>query len=409
MELLIVSGLSGAGKSVAMNALEDIGFFCIDNVPAGLLPSITAFSEAGDSQLERVALSMDVRGCRTSEEIKQALHKLDEQGILYKVLFLDAPDDVLMRRYSETRRRHPISIAEGISTREALAKERQILQPFRERADYTINTEFLSTAQNKERICNLFAPDGGAKAAMRLTVMSFGFKFGIPEDANLVLDVRCLPNPFYIPELKHKTGLDEEVVDFVMGHPEAKELLRVLHTAERLKDETRHCYTSGGRRESVAEHSWRLALTALFLRDEFPALDMDRVIRMCLIHDLGECFTGDIPSFLKSGGDEERERSALETWVASLPAPYSVELKTLYAEMDALETDEARLYKALDKLEAVIQHNESDIATWLPREYELNLTYADENVAFSDYLKRLREEIRRETRDKIAAAEHNRQ
>ena len=176
---------------------------------------------------------------------------------------------------------------------------------------------------------------------------------------------------------------------------EAKELLRVLHTAERLKDETRHCYTSGGRRESVAEHSWRLALTALFLRDEFPALDMDRVIRMCLIHDLGECFTGDIPSFLKSGGDEERERSALETWVASLPAPYSVELKTLY--------------KALDKLEAVIQHNESDIATWLPREYELNLTYADENVAFSDYLKRLREEIRRETRDKIAAAEHNRQ
>ena len=190
---------------------------------------------------------------------------------------------------------------------------------------------------------------------------------------------------------------------------EAKELLRVLHTSERLKDETRHCYTSGGRHESVAEHSWRLALTALFLRDEFPALDMDRVIRMCLIHDLGECFTGDIPSFLKSGGDEERERSALETWVASLPAPYSVELKTLYAEMDALETDEARLYKALDKLEAVIQHNESDIATWLPREYELNLTYADENVAFSDYLKRLREEVRRETRDKIAAAEHNRQ
>ena len=190
---------------------------------------------------------------------------------------------------------------------------------------------------------------------------------------------------------------------------EAKELLRVLHTAERLKDETRHCYTSGGRHESVAEHSWRLALTALFLRDEFPALDIDRVIRMCLIHDLGECFTGDIPSFLKSGGDEERERSALEAWVASLPAPYSVELKTLYAEMDALETDEARLYKALDKLEAVIQHNESDIATWLPREYELNLTYADENVAFSNYLKRLREEIRRETRDKIAAAEHNRQ
>ena len=222
MELLIVSGLSGAGKSVAMNALEDIGFFCIDNVPAGLLPSITAFSEAGDSQLERVALSMDVRGCRTNEEIQQALHKLDEQGILYKILFLDAPDDVLMRRYSETRRRHPISISEGISTREAFAKERKILKPLQERADYTINTALLSTAQNKERICDLFVKNGGAKSAMRLTVMSFG----IPPEADLVLDVRCLPNPFYVPELKHKTGLDQEVVDFVMSHPEAQELLK---------------------------------------------------------------------------------------------------------------------------------------------------------------------------------------
>ena len=167
MELLIVSGLSGAGKSVAMNALEDIGFFCIDNVPAGLLPSITAFSEAGESQLERVALSMDVRGCRTREEIEQALQKLDQQKTPYKILFLDAPDDVLMRRYSETRRRHPISISEGISTREAFAKERQILEPLKERADYRINTALLSTAQNKERICDLFEKNGGSSSASR--------------------------------------------------------------------------------------------------------------------------------------------------------------------------------------------------------------------------------------------------
>ena len=120
MELLIVSGLSGAGKSVAMNALEDIGYFCIDNIPAALLPSITAFSKAGDNQLERVALCMDVRGCRTREEIEQALQQLDAQKKPYKILFLDAPDEVLMRRYSETRRRHPISISEGLSTREAL-------------------------------------------------------------------------------------------------------------------------------------------------------------------------------------------------------------------------------------------------------------------------------------------------
>lgn len=225
MELLIVSGLSGAGKSVAMNALEDIGFFCIDNVPAGLLPSITAFSKAGDNQLERVALSMDVRGCRSREQIETALQQLDEQKTPYKILFLDAPDDVLMRRYSETRRRHPISIAEGISTRDAFLKERQILQPLKERADYTINTGLLSTSQNKERICDLFLKNGGAKNAMRLTVMSFGFKFGLPPEADLVLDVRCLPNPFYVPELKHKTGLDQEVVDFVLSHPEAQELL----------------------------------------------------------------------------------------------------------------------------------------------------------------------------------------
>ena len=187
------------------------------------------------------------------------------------------------------------------------------------------------------------------------------------------------------------------------------ELLAALHTAEKLKDTTRHCYTSGGRHESVAEHSWRIALMAFFLRDEFPEADMDKVTRMCLIHDLGECFTGDIPAFDKTAQDESTEEALLYQWVASLPSPCREEMRTLYDEMAALETQEAQIYKALDKLEAVIQHNESDIATWLPREYELNLTYADENVAFSDYLKRLREEIRRETRDKIAAAEHNRQ
>ena len=163
---------------------------------------------------------------RSSEEIEKALGLLDKQGISYEILFLDAPDDVLMRRYSETRRRHPISIAEGISTREAFQKEHQILRPFKERANYIIDTALLSTAQNKERICELFVQNGGAKNAMRLTIMSFGFKFGVPADSDLVLDVRCLPNPFYVPELKFKTGLDQEVVDFVMGHPEAQELLR---------------------------------------------------------------------------------------------------------------------------------------------------------------------------------------
>lgn len=183
------------------------------------------------------------------------------------------------------------------------------------------------------------------------------------------------------------------------------ELLAVLHTAERLKDTTRHCYTSQGRHESVAEHSWRVTLMAYLMRDEFPELDMDKVMQMCLIHDLGECFTGDIPSFEKTAADTAREDGLLARWVAGLPQPYCRDMAALYAEMDALETPEAKLYKALDKLEAVIAHNESPISSWLPREYDLNLTYADEHVAFSPYLTALRAAIRRETEAKIEKGE----
>ena len=186
---------------------------------------------------------------------------------------------------------------------------------------------------------------------------------------------------------------------------EVHKLLETLHIAERLKDELRHCDTSKGRRESVAEHSWRIALMALFMQDEFPELDINKVIRMCLIHDLGECFTGDIPTFLKTAEDEQKEDRVLADWVASLPEPYCRELAALYAEMNALQTGEARLYKSLDKLEAVIQHNEADISTWEPHEYDLNLTYADDIVAFSPYLRSLREAIRDDTKQKIADAQ----
>lgn len=182
-----------------------------------------------------------------------------------------------------------------------------------------------------------------------------------------------------------------------------EELLSVLHTANRLKDTTRHCWTPGNRHESVADHSWRLALTAFFLRDEFPETDMDKVIKMCLIHDLGECFTGDIPSFLKTDADTAKEDALLIQWVETLPQPYRAEMAALYAEMDALETPEAKLYKSIDKLEAVIQHNESPISTWEPHEYELNRTYATDIVQFSSYLKELRAEILKDTNDKIAA------
>ena len=182
---------------------------------------------------------------------------------------------------------------------------------------------------------------------------------------------------------------------------EPEKLLSALHLAEKLKDVRRHCTTSQGRPESVAEHSWRIALMAFFHRDEFPEADLDKVIRMCLIHDLGECFTGDIPVFRKTAADEAREDALLGEWVASLPAHYAGDMRALYAEMNALQTTEAKIYKALDKLEAVIQHNESPISTWEPHEYDLNLTYAWDQVVFSDYLTALRKAVKKETLDKI--------
>lgn len=181
------------------------------------------------------------------------------------------------------------------------------------------------------------------------------------------------------------------------------ELLQILHTVERLKDVTRHAYTSGGRHESVAEHSWRMSLMAMLLRHEFPEIDMDKVICMSLIHDLGEVFTGDIPTFLKTDADTKKEDDLLAQWVSTLPAPYAEEMAALYAEMNALQTAEAKLYKALDKLEAVIQHNESPIDTWEDHEYQLNLTYATDTVAFSEYMVSLRAAIREETETKIAS------
>ncbi len=182
---------------------------------------------------------------------------------------------------------------------------------------------------------------------------------------------------------------------------EARKLLEALSAAERLKDATRHCYTRNGRHESVAEHSWMMTLMAFFIKDEFPEADMDKVIKMCIIHDLGEAFTGDIPTFEKTEANERTEEKLLYEWVDTLPENIRAEMTALYDEMAKRETVEAKIYKAIDGLEALVQHNISDISTWIPREYELNKTYADDKVAFSDYLKGLREEIRKDTLDKI--------
>lgn len=183
---------------------------------------------------------------------------------------------------------------------------------------------------------------------------------------------------------------------------DARTLLEILHVAERLKDTPRHSWTSTGRRESVAEHSWRLAVMAWFLRDRFPEADWEKVLAMAVLHDLGEAFTGDIPAFVKTDGDREVEAGEMERWCDRLPPPHGEELRTLFREMEALDTLEAKIVKALDKLEVLVQHNEADISTWLPLEYDLNMTYGNEYVAFSDDLMDIRREILRDTIDKIA-------
>ena len=178
--------------------------------------------------------------------------------------------------------------------------------------------------------------------------------------------------------------------------------LNFLHTAEQLKCRKRHCWNPDGERESVAEHCWRTALMADLLREEFPELDMDQVISMCLHHDMGEAVTGDIPVFRKTERDEDREARAITELLEQLPEPQRERVQKLFAEMLALETPEARLYKALDKLEALIQHNESPLDTWSENEYSLNQTYAFDTVAFSDWLSDLRKTVLSDTLEKIS-------
>ena len=178
-----------------------------------------------------------------------------------------------------------------------------------------------------------------------------------------------------------------------------QELIQLMKIAENLKNNTRHSWTSKGRH--VAEHSYRLCFMALFLKDEFPDADMDKVIRMCIMHDIGEAFTGDIPTFEKTGEDEKKEENVVNQFIENLPELYRTELGELFEEMNALESKEAKIYKALDKMEAVIQHNEADITTWLPLEYELQLNYGEKETAFSPYMKALKEAANADTRKKI--------
>ena len=185
---------------------------------------------------------------------------------------------------------------------------------------------------------------------------------------------------------------------------DARALIDFLRVMERLKDAPRHCWTTGGRRESVAEHSWRVSLMAMLMADEFPGVDIDKVVRMCLVHDIGEAITGDIPTFVKTDADRVVEGHEVDALIGSLPEPWPEWLGALFDEMEALETPEAKLYKALDRMEAIQSHNESAVETWLPLEYELNLTYGEKDAAFSPYLAALRAEMRKDTEAMIEEA-----
>ena len=181
------------------------------------------------------------------------------------------------------------------------------------------------------------------------------------------------------------------------------EYIKIMNTFEAMKRNTRHSWLSDGRHESVAEHSWRITVMAYFIKDEFPEADIDKVIKMCLFHDIGEAFTGDIPAFLKTAEDEKTEESTVERFISTLPDEYRNELVPLFDEMNRLETLEARIYKALDKMETLIQHNEADISTWLPLEYEMNLVYGENEVQFSEYMCELKKAVNEETLRKIEA------
>lgn len=225
MRFVVVTGMSGAGKRTAMKMLEDVGFYCVDNLPVPLIEKFVELVATPNGEISKVALGLDVRADQPFSEAQNVLNKMRENGYLFEILFMDAGDSVLLKRYKETRRMHPLSpngrVEEGIN------KEREILQETKQKSDYVIDTSNLLTRELKEEIDHIFVRNEEYSSLM-ISILSFGFKNGIPADADLVFDVRFLPNPFYIDELKHKTGNDTEVQEYVMGFPEASIFLEKL-------------------------------------------------------------------------------------------------------------------------------------------------------------------------------------
>ena len=226
MKFLIVSGMSGAGKSKAASILEDFGFYCVDNMPVALIPNFAEICMANQGKYEKVALVTDVRGGETFDKLFESLSKLEQMGCPYEILFVEASPETIVHRYKESRRKHPLSSG-FMPIEEAVRNERQVLKSVRDRANYIIDTTALSTAKLRDQLRKLFA-SGEPAAQMSVNVVSFGYEYGIPIEADLVLDVRFLPNPFYIDELRHKCGLDQEVYDFVFQFQQTQDFMKYL-------------------------------------------------------------------------------------------------------------------------------------------------------------------------------------
>lgn len=225
MQFVIITGMSGSGKSSAVNVLEDIGYYCVDNMPPELIPKFANICSQSDGKIDKVAFVVDIRGGDLFLKLQDTVKQLQGEGVSLKILFLDSSDDVIVRRYKETRRNHPLDEVSYGNIRKAIETEREILRPIKAQADFYIDTSRSSTAQFKERLYSIFL---GNNEFMHIDVQSFGFKFGAMSEGDLVFDVRCLPNPFYVPELKNKTGLDKDVYDYVLSFDEAKVLLGKL-------------------------------------------------------------------------------------------------------------------------------------------------------------------------------------
>jgi len=226
IQILIITGLSGAGKSNAMKVFEDLGFFCVDNLPPALVPKFAELCLSSDGRIRRAALSIDVRGGEFFDDLFTSLAHLEEMGFEYQILFLDASDEVLVRRFEETRRKHPLAQAGGIL--EGIRAERQRLQAVKEQADKFIDTSTLSVHDLRQEIMDAFVR-GGREGILTVGVVSFGYKYGIPLDADLMFDCRFLPNPHYVEALRPLPGESPEVRRFVLSQPPTQEFIRRLH------------------------------------------------------------------------------------------------------------------------------------------------------------------------------------